>query len=357
LRQFLGNPFAWRWLALSCAISIYQVYFLYAHLKDNRLKTGAGDLFPTLGLANWITITRAIFNAALAGFLFGPWPEGWLSWAPSILYLVSALMDYADGFVARITGRTTILGEILDMQWDGIGVLIASLLAVFYGQTPLLYSLVGLARYLFLFGQWFRKLRGLPLYDLPPNRIRRPFAGVQMGFLAVVLMPVYSPPATQVVAWLFMLPFLANFLRDWLVVSGLAWAPVSGQNVKASILPHFFQVVFPLIIRGLLTLLLLVLLVHLINLKPLNIGFVIITALAIPALLLGAAGRVLSLVVLLMAGFALQVAPRELLFWAVLLFSAISMMVGTGRFSLWKLEDGLLYKHAGERRSTIRAQQ
>ncbi len=93
---------------------------------------------------------------------------------------------------------------------------------------------------------YLRKRRGLPLFDLPPSQIRRPFAALQMGFIAVVLMPVYFPPVTQVAAWVFMLPFLANFLRDWLAVCGLDWVRASYQPMNSSRIPCIIQIAFPL---------------------------------------------------------------------------------------------------------------
>jgi CDP-diacylglycerol--glycerol-3-phosphate 3-phosphatidyltransferase len=170
-----------------------------------------------------------------------------------------------------------------------------------------------------------------------------------MGLLAVLLMPVFSPPATQLVSWVFMLPFLTNFLLDWLAVSGVirqskpvGWLPANRQ-------PHGYSAWLPLAVRILLIGLLL-------NdyFSPLNqmssTGLSDLIALAaVLALLVGAAGRLFSLVVLLMTGFALQHHPLDLRLGAILLLSALLMMLGTGRFSLWKPEDWLLYKRAGEK--------
>jgi CDP-diacylglycerol--glycerol-3-phosphate 3-phosphatidyltransferase len=353
LGRFWGAEYSWRWLCVSGAISVYQFIYLFNHLLDNRLKSGGGTVFPTLGIANWITLTRAILNAALAGFLMGPWPVGPLSWAPSILYLISVLMDFADGFAARVSGRTTVLGEGLDMKWDGAGVLVTSLLVVFYGQAPLPYVLVGLARYLYLLGQWLYTNRGLPLFDLPPSPIRRPFAGLQMGFIAVILMPVFSPPLTQVAAWVFMLPFLTLFLRDWLVVSGVIGQASSAPGLrKVRMIFHWLWISFPLAVRSILVFLLVEFFIHSVTQPSFDWVFLLISAFAVLAFFLGAAGRFFSLAVLLMAGFGLQMYPVEWRYWALFLFSAMSMMLGTGRFSLWKPEDWLLYKHAGERRPT-----
>ena len=156
----------------------------------------------------------------MAGFLFLPKPESWFLWLPGILYLCSDIADFFDGYAARRTNHVTRLGEILDMSFDGLGVTIASLLAVKYGLVPIWYLAIGFARPLFLIGNWGLRKLAQPVHELPPSTSRRIFAGLQMGFLAVVLLPVFSPPLTFVAAYLFGLPMLAGFLRDWFAVSG-----------------------------------------------------------------------------------------------------------------------------------------
>jgi CDP-diacylglycerol--glycerol-3-phosphate 3-phosphatidyltransferase len=103
-------------------------------------------------------------------------------------------------------------------------VLAASLLAVKYGQVPVWYLLVGAARYLFVLGMALRSRLGRPNYPLPPSRSRRVFAGLQMGFLGAILLPVFTPPATWIAATLFGAPLLIGFVRDWLFVSGVTRA-------------------------------------------------------------------------------------------------------------------------------------
>jgi CDP-diacylglycerol---glycerol-3-phosphate 3-phosphatidyltransferase len=349
-----GEVYALRWLLLSASISAYALVYARNHLDDNRSNFEGSILFDNLGLANWITLVRAIFNAALAGFLLGPWPQGWLAWAPSLLYLFSSILDYADGFVARVSGRTTILGENLDMKWDGVGALIASLLTVLYGQTPLPFMLVGAARYLYLFGIWNRERQAFPVYSLPQNRFRRPFAGMLMGLLAVLLMPVYSPPATYVAAWLFMLPFLINFYRDWLFVSGsMGQGNARAENSSRS----GWKSVLPVAVRILLVIFLLMLLITSFSQRPLAVGVILVAGLAIPALLAGAAGRLFALAVLLMTGFALQQNASQWQLWSILLLSEITLMIGTGRYSLWTPEDWLMYKQAGENQHSAKLPQ
>ncbi len=113
-------------------------------------------LHSNLGYGTWITITRAMLIAILAGYLFQPWPHsrifpGRLSWTPGILYLAASFLDYLDGRVARAHQHETRLGAFLDINLDALGLLIAPLLAVWYGQLPYAYLSVGAAYYLLVF--------------------------------------------------------------------------------------------------------------------------------------------------------------------------------------------------------------
>ena len=93
----------------------------------------------------------------LAGFVFLPQPSGGLAWLPALLYTLAIMADYLDGYFARLTHHATVLGEILDIEFDALGILMATSLAVHYGQLPWWYLPIGLSRYLFLFGIWWRR--------------------------------------------------------------------------------------------------------------------------------------------------------------------------------------------------------
>ncbi len=62
------------------------------------------------------------------------------------------MVDLLDGYVARVTRRESRLGAILDMEFDGLGILIASAVAVQYDKIPAWYLLLGVARLLFVAG-------------------------------------------------------------------------------------------------------------------------------------------------------------------------------------------------------------
>ena len=182
-------------------------------------------LHSNFGCGTWITITRAMLIALVAGYLFQPWPQsdlfpGRLSWTPGSLYLTASLLDYLDGRVARAGRFETRLGAFLDINIDALGLLIAPLLAVCYGQLPGAYLSVGAVYYLLVFGTWLRKKYSKPVFDIKPRRSARIIAGFQMGFVGIALLPVISPPITTVAAYIFMIPLLAGFAKDWLIASG-----------------------------------------------------------------------------------------------------------------------------------------
>ena len=211
--------YALRWLVLAMCLSVYLMWVLWRSLPYNH-RAGEKHLFSGFGAGNNLTLVRGILLAALAGFLFSPLPPGGLAWLPGLIYTLAATADLFDGYLARRSNQVTQLGKKLDMSLDGLGVLIASVLVVQYGQVPAWYLLVGLARYLFLAGIWLRRRLGKPVYELAHSSTRRPFAGAQMGLIAVVMWPIFSPPGTYLAATLFALPFLIGFTRDWLTVSG-----------------------------------------------------------------------------------------------------------------------------------------
>ncbi len=178
------------------------------------------EVAASLSPATWVTWARGLAVMAALGFMgLPPLPDS-RAWVPALLFLVGVALDFVDGLVARVTRRVTVMGQELDVALDGMAVLGGATLAWRYGKVPSWYLLVGLARYLYLAVERGRWARGRPVYPLPPSMLRRALAGVQMGFLAAVLWPVFGPPGTQWAAYAFGLPFLAHFLWDGFVMVG-----------------------------------------------------------------------------------------------------------------------------------------
>ena len=130
-------PYAGRWLSLSGLILALLLAALWRKLPLNR-STSTGELEPTFGPGNDLSLARALAIGLLAGFLFSPWPPGALAWAIAGLYTTASIADGFDGFLARRSGRVTELGQWLDIELDGLGIIIVSLLGIGYGQLPLM---------------------------------------------------------------------------------------------------------------------------------------------------------------------------------------------------------------------------
>ena len=192
-----------------------------AAIVGRKVWTGRRDpAAPALTPADWITVARGFLVALVAGFiplahdLAGR--EGILPWVPGVLFLVACVLDGVDGKVARRKGVSSVRGAFLDMRFDALTLLVGTLLAVRLGRAPFWFTLVGLAFYLFAGGRMLRKAMGETLGELPPSAWRRTLAGGAMGFTAGLLLPLLKPPATTVAAVVIAVPFLGQFVRDWL---------------------------------------------------------------------------------------------------------------------------------------------
>lgn len=374
LRQEGDPQQSLQWLALSATAMAIQLGILWWALPYNRRQgrsLAAGEsplLLPTLGYANAITLLRGLCTCMLAGFLFAPQPEGLLAWMPAILYTLERLVDFADGYVARVTRRETRLGEILDIEFDGLGILIAIMLGIQYGKLPPWYLLLGLGRQLFVFGMWLLRRAGKPVYDLPPSEHRRMIAGFQTGFITVVLWPLWPPEVTLPAAYLMAIPLVFSFGRDWLVVSGVVNASSQGYQEARTWGKVMIEGWLPFLARLGAALLALPLLwqaapafapwqggIAGFGIEGSTLvfgGMILLGLIAVAAVALGAAGRVGALV--LAATAALDIAYGGAGDNSTLLLLVCSLIVvhlGSGKWALWRPEEPLLRAKAGAPRA------
>jgi CDP-diacylglycerol---glycerol-3-phosphate 3-phosphatidyltransferase len=357
LKDFWDPGPAERWLLLSALLLLSFSNSLWRGLQYNY-RAGETRLSPTLGSGNLLTLLRGFLIAALAGFLIVPRPPGVLAWLPGSLMVGITVTDLLDGYLARRANQATRLGEMLDMQFDGLSLLVSSSLLVFYRQAPVWFLLVGLARYLFLFGIFARQRMGKPVYELAPSPVRRPFAGVQMGFTAVLLFPLFSPPATHLAAALFALPFLAGFFLDWLVVSGVIPQAIQKEMRSVTRIKHFLLHWLPV---GLRTILVAGLTLELLDLTTANNGslpggtntvflltFGLLSSSAV-LLAAGAAGRIAAALALVALGLQTLSRPPDGLDQVLIVLSTALFFLGTGAISIWKPEDRMIKKRFGEK--------
>lgn len=356
--QFISNYFL-----MASGVLIIQAWGLWGILSNNH-RQNKTQLLPTFGLGNNLSLVRGTLIASVAGFIFLPRPVGLLSWMPAILYFLASIMDYFDGYLARISNHVTLMGEDLDIRNDSLGVLMATMLAYHYGVVPWWYAIFGFARYFFLIGLWYRKHNNLPVFELIPSMKRRIFAAVQMGFIAVVLFPVIGPPSTTAAASLFLIPFTGQFLSDWYQVSGrrntdnpeiIWWEKI--EDFGKNWLPIVFRtaLIGLIIVEGI---------IYLSNTESAifeytqqglsNPGGALLIFMSLDLIYsiliaFGIAGRSVAILFLVTAGIRLQFNVFDLRYWIILLICFTILFLGTGKYSMWEPEEWLWQNRAGEK--------
>ncbi len=358
-------PFATRWAVLASIVLAYNLWVLWAALPDNHRK-GESKLLPIFGLGNILTLGRGLMLGLLAGFLGLPWPLGILAWLPALLYTIVSVSDRFDGSIARMMNQTTVLGGKLDLEFDGLGVLLVIALAVWYGQLPWWFLSFGLTRYLFIFGLWWRERQGLPIYELPPSVHRRVIAGLHVNTLSVALWPIFPAEAIILTQLVYAIPVTLGFLRDWLVMTGY-FDPISASYRKKQ------QWVFTLTAKWLPPILRLLVLITMLMIyrtisNPLqptewvNLlttgGFIyptlivtlisVLTIIASLTAILGIVGRVSSFFLVVPLGFEIVIHGLQ---WpnGMALASVLSLMfLGTGYFSFLEVTETLFFRQISE---------
>jgi len=266
---------------------------------------------------------------------------------------VADVADYFDGYLARISRHATLLGQAIDMEFDALGLLVGVGVAIHLGQLPLGFLAFGAARYAFVLGLWILHRRGRQPRPLPESVSRRPIAGLTMAFASAILWPIVIPPVAALAGVLFAIPFAASFGRDWLAVSGvldptspgyLAWR----GRLKRILLHHL-----PPLVRLAMAVAVALLMLRAASAagNESRVGQVIPIGLQIAAtacIVLGWAGRLAALGLIVPLGLgALTEGLSPVRAWALGL--AISILIlGTGALSLWKPEEAVFRRRAGE---------
>lgn len=364
---FLGYLFlleAWtpmhavQWLVLALAMLCMQLGILWWSLRYNH-RPAESTLLPFIGYGNALTLGRGLLACMLAGFLLAPLPPGALAWAPALLYTADRLIDYFDGYVARVTAGETKLGAILDMEFDGLGILIAIVLGVQYGKLPIWYLLLGVSRQLFVAGMWLRQRRNLPVHELPSSDHRRVIAGFQTGFMTIMLWPILTPQVTLAASYLMAIPLAFSFGRDWLVVSDRI-DPRSPryQAVRQGakrVIEGWLPLVARLVGGGLAAVILWsgaptfddwtrylgnAEAGFLLSLLP---ALIVLWMIAVPLVWLGVVGRLAALALFGLACLQIMATGWQWTGGGALLVCTVAVIhLGSGRFALWRPEERLL---------------
>jgi len=168
--------------------------------------------FPRFGPANQITALRALFTSLVAGRIGEP---STAAVAASLVSagIVVALLDGADGWVARRALMQSRFGARFDMEVDALLILALSILSFEHDKAGWWVLASGLLRYGFVAAAWQWSWLAFPL---PPSRRRQTICVVQIVGLLIVLSPVVHSPASAILAGVCLAVLACSFFVDTL---------------------------------------------------------------------------------------------------------------------------------------------
>ena len=198
-----------------------------ALLATARMRSDRPAIFP----ANWVTLTRMVLIAGVAGLVADSFGRPVSITALVTLSSVALALDAVDGQVARWTGTATTLGARIDGEADAFLILLLSIVvSQDYGSWVLV---IGAARYALLLAGWLIPWLAAPL---PPRFWRKVVAAVQGIVLTVAASGVPSRLAGMIAVAVALLLLAESFGRDviWLYRTGAG--PRTRRAVRITIL-------------------------------------------------------------------------------------------------------------------------
>lgn len=191
----LGAWFVPKAIAVFGAASAIVWHALPAHAPQWRF-----------GAANGITLLRLAFVALLAAGIGEPALQTpMLAWCAVALATVTALLDAADGPIARRRSQASDFGARFDMETDALLIAVLSVLVLALDKT----------------GAWVLAASAWPWLaaPLPPSARRKTVCVVQIVTLIVCLGPIVTPGWASVIAGAGLAALVYSFGAD---IIGLA---------------------------------------------------------------------------------------------------------------------------------------
>ncbi len=187
-----------------------------------RMRTDKPEMLP----ADWVTLTRAVLTAGVAGLVADSFGGPVSIIALVTLSTVAQVLDAVDGQVARRTGTATPLGGRLDGEVDAFLILLLSIaVSEVYGGWVLA---IGAARYVLLLAGWLMPWLAAPL---PPRYWRKVVAAVQGIVLTVAVSGLLNRLVGMIAVGAALLLLAESFGRDviWLYRTG------AGQRTRRAV--------------------------------------------------------------------------------------------------------------------------
>ena len=204
-----------RWAGLP-AVAAGQGIALYLVIGVLTFAAMPPTLRENFGLANGITLCRAVLVAFLAAFIGFLTAEDSLAWMLVVVAMLAFALDGLDGAVARRKETCSHFGARFDMEVDALLLLVLSILLYDSGNLGAWVLLIGGMRYGFIAaGLLWRPLQT----PLPPRARRRYICGLQVVALTACLAPPVDWVLANLVAGGALAALSLSFLIDvvWLV--------------------------------------------------------------------------------------------------------------------------------------------
>ena len=191
-----------------------------------RMRSDQPAMFP----ADWVTLTRALLIAGVAGLVADSFVRPVSSTALVTLSTVALVLDAVDGQVARRTGTATALGARIDGETDAFLILLLSIfVSQDYGGWVLA---IGAARYVLLLAGWLIPWLAAPL---PPRYWGKVVAAVQGIVLTVAASGLLDRRVGMIAVAAALLLLAESFGRNviWLYRTGAG--PRTHQALRLAI--------------------------------------------------------------------------------------------------------------------------
>ncbi len=187
------------------AMAIGLSFLLHHHLP-----------WRNLGLANHITLGRAMMVALLAGMTANATNASVHGWLIAVVVTFNLALDGLDGWIARRQGMQSPFGARFDLEVDALLTLVLAVLVFQAGKAGIWVLLAGGLRYIFVAAGWIIPLLRAPLQ---PSRRRQAVCVIQTAGLGLCLTPMVTAQNAQALAagtlGLLTLSFATDIL--WLI--------------------------------------------------------------------------------------------------------------------------------------------
>jgi CDP-diacylglycerol---glycerol-3-phosphate 3-phosphatidyltransferase len=184
-----------------------------------------------LTLPNMLTLLRILLIPIMVFVYFLPFQ--WNHWGAGIIFVIAALTDWLDGYLARTLQQTSAFGAFLDPVADKLLVAVALVLVVSHANLPFLALpaavIIGREIAVSALREWMSKLGRRA--SVAVSMIGKVKTGLQM--VAVPLLLVYQPGHYIWMGVLgYILLFLAAGLTLWSMIQYLkaAWPDLTFQK-------------------------------------------------------------------------------------------------------------------------------